>query len=352
MHAEPGSVLDASARFAAEPGYLDTASVGIPPEETIEAMRDALAAWAAGRARPQDYDPLVVAARSAFARLVGVSSRDVSVGSQVSAFAGLVAASLSDGSHVVAVEGDFTSVLFPFMAQADRGVRVSLVPLAELAGAIGPHTDLAVVSAVQSATGELADLDAIEQAAAEHGARTFVDASHACGWLPIDARRFDYLACAAYKWLLSPRGTAFMTIRPERLVDVRPSAAGWYAGEDIWSSIYGGPMVLAADARRLDVSPAWLCWVGTVPSLELIERVGIAAIHAHDLGLANRLREGLGMPPGDAAIVRVEASGAAERLAAAGIRASARAGAARLSFHVHNTEADADRALEALTTGP
>jgi transketolase len=38
----------------------------------------------------------------------------------------------------------------------------------------------------------------------------------------------------------------------------------------------------------------------------------------------------------------------AEQLAAAGIRASIRAGAARLSFHIHNTAADADRALEAL----
>jgi len=130
---------------------------------------------------------------------------------------------------------------------------------------------------------------------------------------------------------------------------LRPNAAGWYAGEDVWSSIYGGPLRLAASARRLDVSPAWLSWVGTVPSLEVIERIGVEAIAAHDIGLANRLRGGLGMPAGDSAIVCVDAPGAAQRLAAAGIRASTRAGAARLSFHLHNTPADADRALEALT---
>ena len=349
MRADPASALDATARFVVEPGYVDTASVGVPPLETIEAMREALTTWAAGRARPQDYDPFVVAARAAFAGLVGVAPEEVCVGSQVSALAGLVAASLPDGARVVGVEGDFTSILFPFMAQADRGVEVALVGLGELADAIGPRTDLVAVSAVQSATGELADLDAIERAAREHGARTLVDATQACGWLPIDARRFDYLACAAYKWLLSPRGTAFMTIRPERLAELRPNAAGWYAGEDIWSSIYGAPLRLAASARRLDVSPAWLCWVGTVPALELLGRVGIDAIHAHDLALANRVREGLGMPPADSAIVCVTAPGAAERLAAAGIHASTRAGAARLSFHLHNTPADADRALEALS---
>jgi len=43
--------------------------------------------------------------------------------------------------------------------------------------------------------------------------------------------------------------------------------------------------------------------------------------------------------------------GAAERLAAAGVRAAVRAGRARVSFHLYNTQADVDRALEALSSG-
>jgi selenocysteine lyase/cysteine desulfurase len=277
-----------------------------------------------------------------------VTADDVCVGSQASALAGLVAASLPDGAEVIAVEGDFTSVLFPFLAQADRGVRVSLVPLAGIAAAIGPRTDLVAVSAVQSSSGELAALDEIAAAAATHGARTLIDATQACGWLPLDASRYDYLVCAAYKWLLSARGAAFMTVRPEALDGIRPSAAGWYAGADVWSSIYGGPLRLADTARRLDVSPAWLSWVATTPSLELLEAVGIDAIHEHDVGLANRLRTGLGLPPGDSAIVSVTIADAAERLAAADIRASTRAGAVRLACHLYTTAGDVDRALEAL----
>jgi selenocysteine lyase/cysteine desulfurase len=338
----------AGARFGAGPGYLDTASVGIPPETTVAAMRAALAGWAAGTATAPSYDVIVVEAREAFARLVHVAPEDVCVGSQVSSLAGLVAASLPAGARVLAAEGDFTSILFPFLAQADRGVDVRLVPPAELAGEIGPATDLVVLSAVQSSSGAVADLDAVARAAADHDVRTFVDVTQACGWLPVHAARFDYVACAAYKWLLSPRGAAFMAIRPERIDELRPNAAGWYAGADIWSSIYGGPLRLAADARRFDVSPAWLCWAGTVPSLLLIERIGVEAIHAHDVGLADRLRAGLGLPPGDSAIVTVDAPGAAERLAAAGVRASSRAGAVRLALHVHNTQADVDLVLEAL----
>ncbi|SNR52289.1 hypothetical protein [Actinomadura mexicana] len=65
--------------------------------------------------------------------------------------------------------------------------------------------------------------------------------------------------------------------------------------------------------------------------------------------MANRFRTGLGPPPGDSAIAIVARPDAAERLAAAGIRASVRSGAARLAFHLYTTEADADTAIAALT---
>jgi selenocysteine lyase/cysteine desulfurase len=105
---------------------------------------------------------------------------------------------------------------------------------------------------------------------------------------------------------------------------------------------------LAEDARRLDISPAWLAWAGTVPALELLGEVGIAVIHRYDLGLANALRDRLGLPPGDSAIVTVAVEGGLERLRAAGITGSVRAGAVRLSFHLHNTESDVDAVARGL----
>ena len=85
-----------------------------------------------------------------------------------------------------------------------------------------------------------------------------------------------------------------------------------------------------------------------MPALELLAEVGIAAIHRHDLGLANALRERLGLPRGDSAIVTVAAEGALERLRAGGVKSSVRAGAVRLSFHLHNSEADVDAIARAL----
>ena len=66
------------------------------------------------------------------------------------------------------------------------------------------------------------------------------------------------------------------------------------------------------------------------------------------MGLANRFRDGLGLPPGNSAIVSTDLPGAEERLARAGIRTAVRGGALRASFHVYNTEADVDAALVAL----
>lgn len=171
------------------------------------------------------------------------------------------------------------------------------------------------------------------------------------GWLPLDCSRFDYTACAAYKWLLCPRGNAYFTIRAERRDELRPSAAGWYAGEDPLAAYYGAPLRLAGDARRFDLSPAWLSWVGAAPALALLAELGAETIHAHDLRMANRLRAGLGLPPGDSAIVSVAGldADAGERLAAAGVMAGGRAGALRLSCHLYTTERDVDGALAALS---
>ena len=144
---------------------------------------------------------------------------------------------------------------------------------------------LVALAAVQSSDGEVAPLDAVEAAAARHGVDVLVDVTQAAGWLPVDAGRFAYTVCAAYKWLLSPRGTAFLTVRPDRWDALVPPAAGWYAGEQPWSSIYGTPLRLAADARRYDVSPGWHAWVGTASSLALLEQVGVRDLHAHALAV-------------------------------------------------------------------
>ena len=122
-----------------------------------------------------------------------------------------------------------------------------------------------------------------------------------------------------------------MAIRPERMDAVVPHAAGWYAGEDPLQTFFGGPLRLAASARRLDTSPAWFMWVATAAALGVIEQVGVDAIHAHDVALANRFRAGLGLEPSDSAIVFCDIEDAADKLERAG---HPRGGPRRTAAHV------------------
>jgi len=328
-------------------GYLNTASIGLPPAPALKAMQTAVGEWARGDATAPGYDKYVARSRELWSAMVGADPTNVAIGPQVSYFAGLVARSLPAGARVVSYDGDFASLVYPFLARGDLDVR--LVPLAEVAAAVRADTDVVAVSAVQSSDGHVANLDAIAQAAADNCALTVIDATQAAGWLPLVAARFDFLICGAYKWLLSPRGTAFMAARPNLVATLPPVAAGWYSADEPWDRVYGAPLRLADDARRLDLSPAWLDWVGTQAALEYFAEQDLAAIHDHDLGLANALRDGLGMEPSNSAIVSVDRDGAAEALAAAGLRAGGLTGAARVCFHLYNDQGDVDAVLQALS---
>jgi selenocysteine lyase/cysteine desulfurase len=342
------TLADAQRLFSPETVYLNTASYGLPPQPAWEAHHAALEEWHHGRTGWYGWADSVDRARSLFAGLIGVGADDVAVGTQVSAFAGLVALALPAGARVVAAAEDFTSLLFPLLTQEPRGVRVELAPLDRLAEAVVDGVDLVTVSAVQSMDGRVADLDAVCAAAAAAGAETLIDATQACGWLPLDGGRFDYLVCSTYKWLLAPRGCAFMYARPEAAEGLVPHLAGWFAAESPRAS-YGGPLRLAGGARRFDVSPAWFSWVAQEPALELLRDVGVPAIRDHDVALANRFRAGLGLEPSGSSIVSLlPPPGAAERLAAARVLYGEVGDLLRFSFHLYNTEADVDTALSAL----
>lgn len=340
-------IAAAAGLFAPDPGYLNTASLGIPPTTALQALDAVHRRWGMGQLQPADFDQDVARARAAWAKLSNVPTAQVAVAGAVSEFVGVIAASLPDGAKVVTAHNEFTSLTFPFLAHGDRGISVSELPLAEL-GELQGSVELIAVSAVQSADGAVADLVAIAAAAKRTGARLLVDTTQSCGWLPVDCSDIDFVVCGGYKWLLSPRGTAYLSVRPELMDGIRSTAAGWYAGEDPWSSIYGGPLRLAQSARRYDVSPAWFCWTGAALSLEFLAGLDMNEVREHNVGLANRFQHGLGQSAGTSAIVTVDAPRAAQRLAAAGIRTAVRAGRVRASFHLYNTSQDVESAVRAL----
>lgn len=321
-------------------GYLNTASIGVPPAHTASVVADAVRRWTTGADGPGAVDEQVGTAREAFGRLVGVPSERVASGASASQLVALVAAGLPADASVLVARGEFTSLTFPFAA---RGLRVTEVDLDDVVAEAGRH-DLVAVSVVQSADGRVADLDGLRAT----GVPVLLDASQAAGWLPLDLGWADWVVGVGYKFLMSPRGCAWLACSPSALERTVPVAANWFAGDDPWATVYGLPLRLAPDARRLDISPVWLSQYGAAASLPYLASLDLAAVRDHTVGLADALLTGLGLAPRGSAIVSLDLPSAGERLAAAGVRSSLRAGRVRLAFHLYNTAEDVDLVLTAL----
>lgn len=350
---------EARASFPSVHGYLAACTMGLPTTGTTDALSADLAAWQQAGTDAAKYGAVVERVRASYAALVGSPISSVAIGSQTSAMVAIVAASAPDGAEILCVDGDFSSLIAPFLMQTLRGVRVRHAPLETLADHIDRSTWLVAYSAAQSSTGAVADMPAIRAAAAAHGALTLCDLTQAAGWLPVDATGDDITVCHAYKWLCSPRGVAFLTVRETVLDRLLPVQAGWYSGDDVWASCYGPELHLAEDARRFDVSPAWQAWVGAESAIELFAGLDLHEVHAHNTGLATRMRAGLGMtdrlaPQLASAIVTWDDPHGTDlgALRNAGITASGRAGRARVGFHLWNTEDDVAAALAALGRPP
>ena len=250
------ALVAARAQFRPEPGvvYLDSATYGLPPLPTVRALHRAVEDWQAGSARwIEDWDRPTDSCRSDFAALIGATAAEIASIPAASVGAGIVADSLRPGDEVVVPDDEFTSTMFPLLVAGEAGAVVREVPFQDLASAVGPDTRLVAFSHVQMQTGKVADMPAILEAAGRYGTRVFVDATQAIPFVDIEAyiERIDYLACAAYKHLLSPRGVAFLYVRRDRWSELRPLVANWRAASDPYGRYFGGPLSLADDAGSL-----------------------------------------------------------------------------------------------------
>lgn len=352
----PGTDPTVRSLFKPAPGmiYLDTATYGLPPRPTIEVMERALKGWQSGTANwIEDWDRPSDRCRADFAGLIGADPTEIAYIPAASVGAGVVAVSLKAGDHIVVPDDEFTSTLYPTLVAKERGSIVHEVPFEALAEATKPGTRLVAFSLTQMQTGKTADLAAICERAEAVGAEVFVDATQSVPFVPLAdvISRIDYLVCAGYKHLLSPRGTAYFYVRPDRWDRLEAHNANWRAADQPFNRYFGGPLSLSANAARFDVSRAWLPWLGASESLRLLASWRDTDLFEQVRMLARRLAAGTGIPAPGSSLVCVpihDADHARAALAAAGVKAAVRGTSIRFSPHVYNTEADIDRAIEAI----
>lgn len=348
------TLTEPAAAFEPTPGlvYLDAATYGLPPRATTATMHAALDAWQSGRADwIADWDRPAEETRGWFATLCGVEASEVALLPAASIGVGMVAAALGESDEVVVPANEFTSVLFPLLVARERGVTVREVDFTALAEAVRSGTTLVAFSLVQMQTGLRADLGAILKRARAVGARVLVDITQALPFLADgeDLAAADFLVCAAYKHLLSPRGVAYLRVAGAAADAVSPLVANWRAADQPYGRYFGGPLTLAPDAARLDVSLAWLPWVGAHESMRLLVDWRASGQLARVPAMAARLASGLGQPAPVSTLVCIpvgDPDAGRAALQAAGVKASVRGTAIRLAPHVYTTDADIDAAID------
>jgi selenocysteine lyase/cysteine desulfurase len=343
--------------------WLDTPASAPGAVPVAAALTSAIARWQDGALGAAGWERALPRARTGFARYLGVPETHVALMGSVAEAAATVAASLPGrvGSVVVG-DGEFRSNLFPWVALAARGYRVIRVPSGRtgrtesLLAAIDEKTALLAVSHVLSADGERTDLVRLRAAADSVGARMFVDATQSLGVLDTNlaASRPDYLAVHGYKWLLCPRGAAWL-VTPH-YQELRPLMPSWKSAAD--GGYFGGPLRLAPGAARCDTSPAWLSWAGAQAALELVSALPAAAVQRHCLALAAAFREGAreagaalvntGQPSHIVAVQVTEPDTVRARLRSQGVRARVLGDRFRVGFHYFNNDYDVAASLTTL----
>jgi selenocysteine lyase/cysteine desulfurase len=367
---------------AGESIYLNHASTGPLPQRAVEATAAFNQLRAAPHRLTDEYQFATLArSRELVASLIGADVSEIALATNTTYGINLAAFSLPlrTGDVVLAPDLQFPANIYPWMHLAEtRGVKFHRVRCPD--GVFGvetlmrelelrPRVRALTVSWVGFSDGVRVDLAALGAACRERGLYFIVDGIQGLGPLTLDvgALHIDILACGAQKWLLAPWGSGFVYVRRELVRELEPHDVSWMdvVGSDDFTRLTDYDLTWREDARKFEfITLPFQDFAGLNASLELFHELGPDNVQAHIAGLADcivdwtRSREDVTLvtpadPAHRAGIVSVRPDNPvaiSRNLRAAGVRASLREGAIRLSPHCYNTIAEIETALRILSS--
>ncbi len=362
--------------------YLNVASQGPLPDLSVKAARAALE-W---KRKPyQIPDGLLFGlpdrVRALAARLIGGSADEIAITTGATGGLNAVAHGIDfqAGDEVLVASGEFPahfSIWLPL--EKSEGIHVKRViprerflTAEDFIAQIGPRTKVVSTSLVRFDNAVRINARRLADACHAVGAYLLIDVSQCAGAMRIDAAALgaDFLACAGYKWLLSPYGTGFFWIRRDLIGKMRPAPANWTAleGADNFSSLAVEELRFSSGSRRWDApeTASFTNLAAMEASLEYLLRVGVDTVWNHNQNLIRGMIERLPrdrcilVTPEDAqhrgpficVSTRREGEAAAmhKKLTESQVFVSLREGALRISPHLYNTESDMARLISILS---
>ncbi|MGI4788466.1 MAG: aminotransferase class V-fold PLP-dependent enzyme [Janthinobacterium lividum] len=313
--------------------------------------------------------------RARLARLMGVPAEHLAFTKNTAHGLSIVADGLrlDPGDNVVSVDCEYPSVVYPWYAQADRGIETRLITprpngaftAEDLDAIMDARTRVVTLSWIQFGTGFRCDLAAIAAAVHARGALFVVDVIQGLGAMPLEAEKLgiDVVATGAHKWLMAPPGTGGLYIAPHVLDRLRLVNMGAGSVVDAFKFDPKTFVPKPTAQRYEEGSPNALGLVGLDAALSLLEEAGIEAIGTQILSLANHAAEKLEAKGYRVISPREDHQRAGlvmfqhptlpneevlQTLTEAGVVAAVRGGSLRFSPHFYNTADEIDRAVEAL----
>ena len=204
---------------------------------------------------------------------------------------------LGPGDHAITTTLEHNSVLRPLWHLArDHGVEVDRVPF-DSKGFVDPdairaslrdNTRVVAVNHASNVIGTVQPIEEIGRICAERGVHLVVDASQTAGKIPIDVERMqvDVLVFTGHKSLFGPMGIGGMYVRDG--VEIRHTRAG---GTGVRSAVPGH---LEEYPYRMEYGTGNLLGIaGLHAGVAWLTARGMSTVHAHELALTRRLRDGL-----------------------------------------------------------
>jgi L-cysteine/cystine lyase len=258
--------------------YLNAGAVGPVPRAAIQAAQAELGAaleqGRAGAAQFERLQSLREELRARVASLFGCWSQEVALtGATTDGVNSVVwGLDLRDGDEVLTSDEEHPGLLAPLAALRERrGVRVRVVPFADLPGEVTSATRLIACSHVSWHTGRVMDTAPL----AASGALLLLDGAQGLGAVALDVRGLgcDYYAASGQKWLCGPLGSGYLYVRGERIDGLAPAAPGYQTLSDTARPL---DLPLKEGAARFDGGPppshhsAW-----ALASLNVLESAGM-----------------------------------------------------------------------------